>query len=168
MPCHSSSTTGFVLNGFRTQDRPSSRNRKCGMSRNQRRDVEFALRVKATMALGHLLAQQTVGSYQFAVAKRDRVRRHGRRRLNDNQVITDRIKAVTVDAEPGVLVFCAGAAFFIEDAVAEALAGFYLVSAHRLTQDQRAAGGANVWCVWQYAALLGAVFATDTRILKVL
>jgi hypothetical protein len=88
--------------------------------------------------------------------------------LHDHEVIADCIEPVAVDLIARGTATGAGAKFLIEHPVAEPLARFDFAGAHGLAQDQLAAGGANVWRMWQYRSLLAGVFATDTRNLKVL
>lgn len=93
----------------------------CG---DDRRNVEFALRVEATVGGGHLLAQQPVGADQLTVGK---ARAHAGSVpacLNHDEMIANGIEAVAVGARfPGFdISLCAK--LFIEHLVTQPLAGF--------------------------------------------
>ena len=87
--------------------------------------------------------------------------------MDDDQVIADRIEAVTVDPVQSGIGPRHSSQFLVEDPVAEALAGFDLGSTHCLPQDQIAAPGGNVSRLWQGCVTPQAVFATGTRSWKV-
>jgi hypothetical protein len=74
--------------------------------------------------------------------------------VDDDEVIADGVEAVAVDPLPLRLIPRGGAPFLVEDTVAEPLTGFDLAGAGRLTQDQIAAPGGNVWRIKQRPSLL--------------
>ena len=94
------------------------------MRLDQRRDVELPFCVEAAIRLRHLLAQQPVGSDEFAICQRDRLWGLMLCSLHDDEVVADRVEAIAVDPGPYGIAMGAGAKFFIEHPVAEPLARF--------------------------------------------
>lgn len=83
-------------------------------------------------------------------------------------MIADRIEAVAVDLTvPCGATLTVGAELLIEDAIAEALAGFDFVNPLRLAQQQVSTGGGYVLQVWQRPFTPRAVFAIDAAKMKV-
>ena len=102
----------------------------------QWRNVELAGGIEAAVGLGHLLAQQAVGSDQLAIVQHDRIAGRPGCRPDHHQVIADRIESVGI-ATAGRC-FCSGLRMqlLIENAVAQMLAGVDLRGTPGHAQDQ--------------------------------
>jgi hypothetical protein len=74
--------------------------------------------------------------------------------MDDHKVITDGVKAVTVDVLLRGSVPRSGAQLFVEHTVTQPLAGLDLIYAFGVAQDEVAALNANVWRLSQYRSLL--------------
>ena len=117
------------------------------MTRDQRRDVEFAGRVKAAIILGELLAQQPVGADHDRLASAQDVL--GRAVIEHQQVVADRVEGVDVAAGEQPAGIGERRAFLVEHAVAQLLGlphfgGGLRRAAPRASRSGRATAGARV------------------------
>jgi hypothetical protein len=136
--------------------------------RNDRRNIEFALGVKAAIYFGHVLAQQPIGSDELAVFEHERIFRRVRIISDNDEMIAEAVEPVLVHAVCGGQRIGLGAQFFIEDPKPQTLARLDLGIAPSLPQDQITALGPDVLRVGQLDELLRSLCATDPVIVKVL
>lgn len=122
---------------------------QAGMRGDQRRNVELILSVESTMRVRHVLAKQTIRADQFAVLELNGISLARSLGPHDDEVVADGVEAVMIALRGDGVCIRTRAKFFIKDSKAQSLAGFDLVCSLRLTEDQVAAFGPDIWCLGQ-------------------
>ena len=90
MPCHSTSIVRFERYSGSTQERPSSRNRRPGMARDQRIELELVAGIEAAGDGRALLPQQPVGADDLVGFGA------GNRGVEDQKMVAGLVEAVGV------------------------------------------------------------------------